>query len=107
MNVDYPAIGRRIKARRKAQLKTQEKLAEALQVSVGYISQIERGVTKVNLDMLAEIAMELGCDLSELVAEVTGPQERYLDRELAERCGRMSPRQRQILLELADTILKY
>ena len=100
-------MGKQIRAGRQRSSLTQEKLAEALQVSVGYISQIERGVTKVNLDTLAEIAMELGCDLSELVAEVTGPQERYLDRELAERCGRMSPRQRQILLELADTILKY
>ena len=107
MNVDYPAIGRRIKARRKAQRKTQENLAEALQVSVGYISQLERGVTKVNLDTLAEIAVELGCDLSELVTGVTGPHERYLDWELAERCRRMTPRQRQMLLELADPVLKY
>lgn len=107
MNVDYPAIGRRIKARRKAQQKTQEILAEALGVSVGYISQIERGVTKVNLDTLAEISLELGCGLSELVEGVTESQSCYLERELAERWQRMTARQKQMLLELADTVIKY
>ena len=53
MSVDYAAIGQRIKGRRREQKRTQEWLAEQLQVSVGYISQIERGVTKVNLDTLS------------------------------------------------------
>lgn len=107
MKVDYSAIGRRIKARRKAQRKTQEILAEALSVSVGYISQIERGVTRVNLDTLAEIAAELGCGLEELVTGVSGNQTGYLDRELSERFARMTPRQRQMLLDVADVILDY
>ena len=38
MNIDYSAIGRRIKDRRKAQGMTQERLAEAMGVSVGYVS---------------------------------------------------------------------
>ena len=54
MNVDYGAIGQRIKQVRRSRDMTQERLAEALSVSVGYISQIERGVTKINLDTLAE-----------------------------------------------------
>ena len=48
MNVDYGAIGQRIKQVRRSRDMTQERLAEALSVSVGYISQIERGVTKIN-----------------------------------------------------------
>ena len=46
MNVDYGAIGQRIKQVRRSRDMTQERLAEALSVSVGYISQIERGVTR-------------------------------------------------------------
>ena len=105
MNVDYPAIGRRIKARRKAQLKTQEKLAEALQVSVGYISQIERGVTKINLDTLAAVAAHLNCELSELVTGVSVLQGRYLEGELAQLVDQMDGRQRKMLLEVAKLIL--
>lgn len=52
MSVDYRIIGQRIKIKRKSIRKTQDHVAEALSVSVGYISQIECGVTKVNLDTL-------------------------------------------------------
>ena len=74
MSVDYAAIGQRIKGRRREQKRTQEWLAEQLQVSVGYISQIERGVTKVNLDTLSEIGASLGCDLGELVTLISIPE---------------------------------
>ena len=43
MSIDYKIIGKRIKERRKICQITQETLAEKLGVSVGYISQIERG----------------------------------------------------------------
>ena len=58
MNVDYAAIGQRIKQVRRSRGLTQERLAEALSVSVGYISQMERGVTKINLDTLAAVIGE-------------------------------------------------
>lgn len=106
MRVDYFSIGRRIKARRKEQKKTQENLAEALLVSVGYISQIERGVTKISLDTLAEIATQLGCDLPELVSGVAMRREEYLDRELGELHAHMNARQRKMLLEIAEIISK-
>lgn len=106
MNVDYPSIGKRIKARRRELKKTQEDLAEALSVSVGYISQIERGVTKVSLDTLAEIALRLDCDLPELLSGVTACREEYLDRELNGLCAHMTARQRKMLLEIAEIIAK-
>ena len=60
MAVDYAVIGRRIKLKRKRLGKTQDDVAEALSVSVGYISQIERRATKISLDTLSEIANFLG-----------------------------------------------
>ena len=39
MSVDYAAIGQRIKVRRREQKRTQEWMAEQIQVSVGNISQ--------------------------------------------------------------------
>ena len=82
--MDYSAIGQRIKRSRRARGMTQEHLAEALTVSVGYISQIERGVTKISLDTLAAVATRLECELAELVTGVAVSQEHYLDRELAQ-----------------------
>ena len=59
MAIDYVSLGKRIQARRKICNFTQENLAEKISVTVGYISQIERGITKVNLDTLSKIAESL------------------------------------------------
>ena len=107
MDVDYRAIGRRIKMRRKAAGKTQDKLAEALSVSVGYISQLERGVTKINLETLYRIARILDCRpidlLSDLPRETSSkkPEEEELESELQKLCRQMSPARRRLLLAVA------
>lgn len=107
MPVDYAAIGRRIKQHRRALGRTQEWLAERLQVSVGYVSQMERGVSRTNLDMLSEIALQLECELGELVTGVAAGQQDYLDRDLAAVLAQMNARQRSMLMEMADLILNY
>lgn len=104
MSIDYRVIGQRIKRRRKAIHKTQDNLAEVLSVSVGYISQIERGVTKPNLDTLARIAVCLECDLCELLTGVTAAQDSYLQWELQDICVSMTDAQRSMLLEIAQVI---
>ena len=107
MSIDYAAIGRRIQGMRKKSKRTQENLAEYLSVSVGYISQIERGVTKINLDTLSEIARWLECDISALVSGITPQQETYLKDEIGQIYAGMSEQQRKILLEIALAIQKY
>lgn len=59
MGFDYSVIGKRIKQAREKRGITQEKLAEALDVSNAYISKIERGKTPINLDRLSEICAVL------------------------------------------------
>ncbi len=107
MNVDYAAVGQRIKDVRKARRLTQEQLAEALSVSVGYVSQVERGVTKVSLDTLSAIAARLDCDLAQLVSGMAVGHESYLHRELGQAVERMDGRQKRLLLDMARLILKY
>ena len=70
MAIDYPLLGKKIQERRKELHKTQEKMAELLSVTVGYVSQIERGITKVNLDTLSKIAEILECDVTEFLKGV-------------------------------------
>lgn len=107
MNVDYSAIGERVKACRRERGMTQEQLSEALSVSVGYVSQIERGVTKVSLETLCAIAGALDCDLAVLVTGVATVQTQYLDQDLALCAGRMDARQKRMLLEMARLLLNY
>ena len=107
MSVDFRAVGQRIKKKRTSLHLTQDNLAEKLSVTVGYISQIERGVTKVNLEMLSEIALELRCDLAELVTGVIPEENGYLNRELSQLTGDMNELQINMLLDMAKVILNY
>lgn len=59
MELDYKAIGKRIKiARIKADL-TQERLAELIDISPTHLSNIETGTTRVSLNTIISIANAL------------------------------------------------
>ena len=57
--VDYKEIGKKIANRRNLLNITQEQLAEKLQTSASYISNIENGVYGISFDRIVEIAKEL------------------------------------------------
>ena len=105
--VDYKLIGSRIRERRRAQKKTQEMLAEHLSVSVGYVSQIERGVTKVSLDTLANICILLSCDLPSLLTAASPDQEFYLHDELETAYKKLNTQQKKLLLDIIEVIKRY
>ena len=100
MSIDYHIIGSRVKTSRKAIGMTQEALAEKLDVTIGYISQIERGATKPNLEMLASIASVLHKELAYFVTGVSAEDSRYLESELTERIRKLSPHDRAMIINL-------
>ena len=106
MRIDYSSIGARIKKLRKEKKITQEQLAESLSVTVGYVSQIERGITKANLETLAPIAEILGCELSGLLDGTLPSQKRYYFDEMTEILNTMTPAQRKLLYRIAEEIVK-
>ena len=105
MLVDYSSIGARIKSFRKQKHITQEQLAEKLSVSVGYISQLERGITKINLETLAAVSEILGCDLCCLIQGTIAPQKEYLFSEINTVYKKMTSSQRKLLLSIAEQIV--
>lgn len=100
MAVDYKVLGKRIKAQRIAKGTTQEHFAEHLDVSVGYVSQIERGITKVSLDRLATISDYLECEMSYLLEGVNSGSEDYLDKDFNHLYRRLSAYEKKILTSL-------
>lgn len=52
MALDYSIIGERLKKARLAKNMTQENLAEQLDVSVAFLSRVERGHSHLNLNRL-------------------------------------------------------
>lgn len=69
MNMDYLALGRRIRQFRKEKGLTQVVLAEMIGMEPSNISHIERGATKVGLNTLVCIANALGCSLDDLACD--------------------------------------
>lgn len=65
--INYKDIGKRIKEGRKKVGITQEKLAEKIDVSPSYISEIERGSSICSLQVLVDIASVLNLNLDSLV----------------------------------------
>ena len=106
MAVDFFTVGQRIQKRREMHHKTQEQMAEALSVTVGYISQIERGVTKISLNTLSEITEYLDCNFSQLLDGSTMQSELYLKDEIKLQESRLSPVNKRILSEIADVLEK-
>lgn len=71
MSIDYKLIGKRIQKSRKKVNMTQQELAERLDVSVGYVSQIERGITKPKLTTIDNICKHIRCDLNYIITGTT------------------------------------
>ena len=106
MAVDYKLIGERIKAARKSKKITQEQLAEYIDVSVGYISQLERGIAKINLDRLSEIADFLKCDIASFLNGSSYFSPDYLLNDISDIISQMSSQNRTTLYEVLKLITK-
>lgn len=69
MELDYKAIGKRIKiARIKADLK-QDRLAEKAGLSPTHVSNVETGTTKVSLTSIVSLANALGVTVDDLLCD--------------------------------------
>ncbi|MBQ7661663.1 MAG: helix-turn-helix transcriptional regulator [Clostridia bacterium] len=104
--MDYRRIGQKIKERRRALHITQESLAEKIDVSVGYISQVERGITKISLDLLDRLAAALDCEIVDFLADTTSRPQLFLAAEYAEKFARLSREQKELIVDLMDLQLK-
>ena len=104
MNIDYKLIGSRIKQKRKSKGFTQEVLAEKLDVTIGYVSQVERGITKISLDLLGEISSVLDCDVASLISESAVHANCYLESELVDEFRKLDDKKRKYILCLTRMV---
>lgn len=65
--IDYKAVGQRIKEYRINKNMTQDTLAESIEVNPSFISNIERGKTKMSTETLANIARSLNVSIDYLL----------------------------------------
>ena len=83
MALDYNIIGERLKQARISKDLTQENLAEKLDVSVAFLSRIERGSSFINLKRLNQICSILNVTEGEILNGVSKESHSYLNKELS------------------------
>lgn len=82
MELDYQAIGVRIRRLRKEQGLTQQRLAELSNQEPSNISHIERGATKLSLPTIVNIANALGTTVDDLLCDSVLQSKASFDREV-------------------------
>lgn len=84
MELDYKAIGKRIKiARIKADL-TQERLAEIVDVSPSHMSNIETGTTQVSLKLIVTIANALSITMDDILCDSVIKSRVQFEKDISE-----------------------
>ena len=104
--IDYKAIGRRIHKHRKNIHMTQAVLAEKLDVSESFVSQVERGTAKVSLQRLDQIAEILNVDISLLVSNIGNIENGKLFSEIDEIIKEWPDFEKEILVRVLTSIDK-
>lgn len=105
MEIDYSILGERIRRERRKQGLTQEDLAYKIDMSSVFLSRVERGTSRINLNRLAQISNVLDIPLETLITGTCFKSEKYLDNELYEIITQCSPVKQKLIYNLAKIVL--
>lgn len=104
MALDYNIIGSRIRQARLAKNYTQEDLAEKIDISVAFLSRVERGDSHLNLKRLNQICGLLDVTEAYVLNGASNNSENYLDKEFSELLKNCSPEKQKLIYNVAKTI---
>ena len=104
--IDYKIIGKRIRNARNAAGMTQEALSEKIQVTTNYLSKIEGGHEKPNLELLGKISVAANVSLPALLTDIVeeGP---YLQSDIADILASCSPEKTRLIYDVILRISQY
>lgn len=99
MALDYNIIGERLKKARIDKNMTQEKLAEQIDVSVAFLSRVERGTSHINLKRLTQICEILGVSEGSILNS-----DNYLASEFNNILNSVSSDKQKLIYKIAKVI---
>lgn len=106
MALDFTIIGQRLKKARIDKNMTQENLAEKLDISVAFLSRVERGLSHVNLKRLSQICAILDISEGYILNGAASTSEQYLISEFNELLSNCSPEKQKLIYKIAKTIIE-
>ncbi len=105
MELDYKAIGKRIKiARIKADL-TQEQLAERVGISPTHLSNIETGTTRVSLTTMVGLANALKVTADDVLCDNVVHAKVQFERDISQLLESCDAYEIRIVKEMAETLI--
>lgn len=104
MALDYNIIGERLKKARIDKNMTQEKLAEQIDVSVAFLSRVERGTSHINLKRLTQICEILGVSEGSILNGVSSNFDNYLASEFNNILNSVSSDKQKLIYKIAKVI---
>ena len=105
MEIDYLDIGRRIRAERKKQKLSQEKLAEMVGVGTTHISHIETGNTIPSMKLFIAIVNALKLSSDELLRNHIHKAKHVFEGELADIISNCTDEEARIITDTAKALL--
>lgn len=104
MALDYNIIGERLKKARTQRGLTQEKLAEKMDVSIAFLSRIERGSSHISLKRLSQVCDILGITEGSILNGSSSNSEVYLTSEFDELLKNVSSEKQKLIYKIAKVI---
>lgn len=104
MALDYNIIGERLKKARIDKNMTQEKLAKQIDVSVAFLSRVERGTSHINLKRLTQICEILGVSEGSILNGVSSNSDNYLASEFNNILNSVSSDKQKLIYKIAKVI---
>lgn len=104
MALDYNIIGERLKQARLNKNLTQEDLAEKLDVSVAFLSRIERGSSKISLKRLNQICIILGVTEGDILNGASSDSNTYLNKDFSNLLKSCPPEKISLIYTVAKVI---
>ncbi|MGN1326474.1 MAG: helix-turn-helix domain-containing protein [Clostridia bacterium] len=104
MAVDYSIIGSRIKKARLEAGLTQQEMAEKTNLSIAFISRVERGSSHINLKRLSEFCSILNVSEGYILNGVSDSDDKYLYEEFNDILKKCSPEKQKLIYKLSKMI---
>ena len=106
MNMDFSNIGKRLQETRMQNKISQKEMAEKLDISISYISQLEKGKVNTEFENFVKICDFLNVSIYEVLNEKNENIIRYMDKELYELIIKCSIKKQKFIYNMVKLLLK-
>ncbi len=104
--MENSTLGKRIRAAHKKAALTQDKLSEKLNISVVYMSELERGIKLPSLTLFVKIAEVLNVSTDELLRDELDSGKSYVYNDITLKLDNLTPKQRAAAAEILEVFIR-